>query len=319
MALHDLVIDLKSYAGLRTKRLVGEWARDLGNINESCGAYGPGDDTGAVEMQGGYLLLSGEALQTALFDDPWLAGFCSVTVNVNDVYAMGGRPLGLTAVVFSGGFSAAGRKKFLEGMGSGLEHYELPLVGGHTSAEGNAPLVAVSIAGFAKTLMKGSCAAPGDRLVVAQDLQGKRYGRLHIWDTVTSAEGAHTRAMLEPLPAIAESGLCSACRDVSNAGLLGTVAMMMEASGTGAEVDLDSLAVPIGVGLQWWLKAYPSYGFILSVPPENLEAVTGMFEGVGATCSLIGEVTEGSSVMLSLSDETDIFLDWKSEPVTGLF
>jgi selenophosphate synthetase-related protein len=167
--------------------------------------------------------------------------------------------------------------------------------------------------------MKGSCAAPGDRLVVAQDLQGKRYGRLHIWDTVTSAEGAHTRAMLEPLPAIAESGLCSACRDVSNAGLLGTVAMMMEASGTGAEVDLDSLAVPIGVGLQWWLKAYPSYGFILSVPPENLEAVTGMFEGAGATCSLIGEVTEGSSVMLSLSDETDIFLDWKSEPVTGLF
>lgn len=319
MALHDLIIDLKSYSGLRTKRLAGEWARDLGNLAESRGAYGPGDDAGAVELEGGYLLLSGEALQTTLFDNPWLAGFCSVTVNVNDVYAMGGRPLGLTAVVFSGGFTAGGRKKFLEGMGSGLRHYELPLVGGHTSAEGNAPLVAVSIAGFAHRLMKGSCAAPGDRLMVVQDLQGKRYGRMHIWDTVTSAEGSRTRAMLEPLPEIAEAALCSACRDVSNAGLIGTVAMMMEASGTGADVDLDSLAVPIGVGLQWWLKAYPSYGFILSVPGENLDTVTGMFEDVGGNCSVIGVVTEGSTMMLTLGEETDFFLDWKSEPVTGLF
>ena len=149
--------------------------------------------------------------------------------------------------------------------------------------------------------------------------QGRRYGRLHIWDTVTSADGARTRAMLEPLPMIAERRICTACRDVSSAGLVGTVAMMMEASGTGAEISLDDLAVPVGVGPEWWLKAYPSYGFILSVPDENLDAVTGAFENVGATYAVIGEVTGGSSVMLRLGDEADVFLDWKSEPVTGLF
>lgn len=319
MKLRDLVTDLNGHEGLKLKRLAGEWARDLGSMADRCGAYGPGDDTGAIEMEGGWLLLSGEALQANLFDDPGLAGFCAVTVNVNDVYAMGGRPLGLTAVVFSGGFSAARRRSFLEGLGRGLEHYGVPLVGGHTSAEGDSPLVAVSIAGFAPKLMKGSGATPGDRLLVVQDMNGRRHGGLNIWDTVTTVEGARTKAMLEPLVEIAGHELATACRDISNAGLIGTIAMMMEGSGAGAHVTLEDIPVPDGVGLGWWLKAYPSYGFILSVLPDKLVEVEELIISAGATCAVIGEVTEGSKVSLKMGDETDVFLDWRAEPVTGLF
>jgi len=66
-----------------------------------------------------------------------------VTVNVNDVYGMGGSPIGLVSIVFSGGFTAGQRDGFLAGMKKGLEHYHVPLLGGHTSPWDDVSLVAV--------------------------------------------------------------------------------------------------------------------------------------------------------------------------------
>ncbi len=318
MELDELLEDLRNYPGLTRKSVIGSWARRFSALSgDTVLVQGPGDDAGAIPMDDGYLLLAGEGMMSALWRDPFFTGFGAVTVNVNDIYAMGGRPLGLVTVVFAGGLSDEERDGFIKGMAKALEYYGVPLLGGHTNPEGG-PTVSVSIAGYAKKLMRGDGARPGDRLVLVLDMEGEPYPPFFAWDTVFSAEGERTVEKLEVMTRLAERELCHACRDISNPGILGTLAMMMEASETGASVDLESVPVPAGVEMDWWLKAYPSYGFMLSVAPGDLGEVRSVVEEAGVTCAEFGEVTDGSSIEVAWKGGRSTFLDWRETPVTGL-
>ncbi len=318
MDLEELLDDLRRYPGLMRKAAIGDWAHGFTSvIGETVLEQGPGDDAGALPIGDGYLLMAGEGLMSSLLDDPWFAGFCAVTVNVNDIYAMGGRPLGLVTMVFAGGFSTESREGFIEGMSRALQHYDVPLLGGHTTPD-EGPAVAVSIAGYAKKLLRGDGARQGDRVMIVIDLEGRAHPPFYAWDTVTEAAGERTLEKLELLVELAGRGLCSACRDISNPGVLGTLAMMLEASGAGALLDIDKLPVPGGVELGWWLKAYPSYGFALAVPRANSAEVAGLFESNGIAWADLGEVTEGSELVVSMRGATATFLDWRMTPVTGL-
>jgi selenophosphate synthetase-related protein len=315
MELEVLLRDLREYEGLKRKAVIGRWAKPFLGTSP----FGPGDDAGAVAIGGGYLLLSGEGIWPELLEDPFFAGFCAVTVNVNDIYAMGGRPLGLFSVVFTGGFSEEQREDFLSGMKEGLEHYGVPLLGGHTSPWDKASLVAVSIVGFADNLLRGDGAVPGDALLVACDLKGRKHPSFYAWDTVTGVEGRRTVQRLEAIRELAEKQLCSSCRDVSNPGLLGTLAMMLESAGASAEVSIDDIPKPEGVGLEWWLKAYPSYGFLLTAPPGNVRFLGAILDKAGVDWAQIGRIGEGSEIVVRQGGKSALFLDWRQGPVTGLF
>jgi selenophosphate synthetase-related protein len=321
MELEELLDALRKHPGLTRKASIGAWAGRFVTGYPVPGkiALGPGDDAGAVAMANGFLLLSGEVLRPDLLSDPEFAGFCAVTVNVNDIYAMGGRPLGVLALVLSGGFSDSERDAFLSGLGSGLRHYGLPLLGGHTSPEGEAPAVGVAIAGFAERLMRGDGAIPGDEIIFATEMEGRAHPAVGAWDTVTCSDGRATMQKLGALTSIAASGLCSACRDVSNPGLLGSLAMLLEGSGCGACVELERVPVPASVELSWWLAAYPSFGFLFTVPPADIGGLTGILDSAAVRWAGIGRVVEGSEITVEWRGRTSIFLDLGENPVTGLF
>jgi uncharacterized protein len=321
VSLEELLDSVRAYPGFERKKAIGHWARRfVPRGRMSARVYGPGDDAGAVELPGGgYLLLAGEGLWAPLLDDPEFAGFCSVTVNVNDIYAMGGLPLGLVSIIFSGGLSDEQRKGFLDGLEQALKHYGVPLLGGHTSPEGETGAVAVCVAGRADRLLRGDGARPGHDIVAALDLEGRAHPDFHAWDTVSNAESAHTMTRLTALTEIAAGGLASACRDISNPGILGTLAMLLEASGSGALVDLDMLPVPPSVDIDWWLKAYPSFGFLFTVAPEKLEELAAILDEHGVEHVTLGQVREGSAIEVQWKGQTATFVDWREAPVTGLF
>jgi selenophosphate synthetase-related protein len=320
MSLEQLLDSVRTHAGLTRKAAVGDWTRRFAAAARARPeVYGPGDDAGAVKLDGGYLLLAGEGIWPGLLADPRFAGFCSVTVNVNDIYAMGGRPLGVVAVVFTGGITEEARDGFLDGMSRGLAHYDVPMLGGHTSPDGETPAIAVCMAGVADRLLRGDGARPGHRIIAALDLEGARRDPFFAWDTVTSAEPGRTASMLSALPECARRELCTACRDISNPGILGTTTMMLEASGAGARLRIDAIPVPEGVDLEWWLKAYPSFGFVFAASPERSDDLLQVLGSRGIASSVIGEVTEGSILEVSWKAERGLFLDWRATPVTGLF
>ena len=59
------------------------------------------------------------------------------------------------------------------------------------------------------------------------------------------------------------------------AGVIGSLAMLLEPGRLGADVDLNALPAPAGVDLDRWLVCFPTYAFWLAT--DRPEACGGSF------------------------------------------
>lgn len=280
-------------------------------------ASGPGDDAAVLRKTGagGYLLLAADSVLPSLVERrPREAGRAAVLVNANDIYAMGGRPLAMVNVL--AGLSEEQRDEVIAGMRQECRRLEVPMVGGHVSPEGKEPFVAVSVLGEAESLLEDRRAGPGEKILLAVDLRGKQWGDgILNWDSHESKDSETLQEDLRILCSLAEDGLCTAARDVSNAGITGTLALLLERAGLGAEVFLDRIAVPEGFDLFEWLQAYPSYGFLLLCQPGLEASVLDRFANRGIWAAEIG-VTDSSRILrLRLAAQEAVFIDFHREGI----
>ena len=268
-----------------------------GGLHDMAQAIHIGDDTAAIKDGDGYLLLAIEGMVNEFVREmPFAAGYSSVMVNVSDIYAMGGRPIAVVNALWSD--SAVNAELVLKGMAAASKIYGVPIVGGHTNTRSNQSQMAVSILGRAKKLLTSFNALPDDVLLMAVDMRGKFEGVYPYWNATAKAAPERLRADLEILPELAEAGLCDAAKDISMAGVLGTALMLLECSKVGATINMDDLPIPANVPILRWLSAFPSYGFLLSVRPENVAAVVAKFEARHLTCAAIGLVNHSQQVVL---------------------
>jgi AIR synthase-related protein len=312
MSLEDLCFNLRQSRGFAHKRDISDVVTALGaalpgGVQALAQAVPVGDDCAAIPANGvdghdGYLLLAIEGLVEDFIERmPWFAGYCSVMVNVSDIYAMGGRPTAVVNALWSKGMGhAAG---MLKGMAQASQTYGVPIAGGHSNNQSARPQLAVSILGRANKLLTSFNARPGDKLIVVTDLRGAYEEPFPYWNASTRAPAERLRADLELLPWLAETGLCDAAKDISMAGVVGTTLMLLECSGVGGHIDLDALPRPADAqsddGLPRWLTAFPSYGFVMSVRPHNVGAVLLAFAARDLACAVVGEVTRERQMTLS--------------------
>jgi AIR synthase-related protein len=256
-----------------------------------------GDDCAAIPDGDGHLLFAMEGFIAAFVEaDPWFAGWCGVMVNLSDVAAMGGRPLAVCDTIWANGEAAA--TPVLEGLAAASAAYQVPIVGGHSNLKSKDALLSVAVLGRAKSLLTSFDAAPGDVLILASDHRGAYREPFNHYQAALSAPPERLRADLALLPHLAEAGLCRAAKDVSQAGMVGTAAMLAETSGVGIEIDLEAIRPPPGVTLARWLKTFPSFGFLMSVAPPHVEATLELFQRRDLHAAVIGEIHEGAGVTL---------------------
>jgi AIR synthase-related protein len=273
-------------------------------------------ERGARGRPGEYLLFAAEGIRGELVaSDPWFAGYASVLANVNDIAAMGGRPWAIVDVLFLG---SGDNERVLHGMAAASEAYGVPVVGGHTTRTAGPSMLAVSIVGRATRLLPSDGARPGHALVAAVDLGGAFRGASGNFDGSTTSTGASLRARLEVLPRLAESGMASAAKDISMAGLCGTILMMLEASGCGALVDLSQVPAPSDVDCERWLTAFPSFGFVLAVERRAVPATCAAFDAVGVAAAVIGDIVGPCALDLECGGERARYWDLEQAPLTGL-
>ncbi len=273
-----------------------------------------GDDAAAIADGSGFLLFAAEGLHPEFVSaEPWFAGFCSVMVNVSDIVAMGGRPIAVVDVLFSS--QSVDDERILEGMRDASEAFDVPIVGGHTGRSSTTAL-AVAIIGRAKRVLSSFHARPGHQLLYAVDRRGayRTYG--NHFNAATCASHSQLQSVISILPALAEAGLVEACKDVSMAGLAGTLAMLCESSGVGASLDLGALDPPSGADLERWLLTFPSFGYILAVRPDCAGAVCEAFEARGVSCGRVGEFHADPEVRLQHRGVVEMFWDL-SKAMTG--
>ncbi|MDQ8202170.1 sll0787 family AIR synthase-like protein [Pelagicoccus sp. SDUM812003] len=267
-----------------------------------CGSSRLGDDCAAIEdtASGGYLLFASEGmLESFVAEDPWFAGYSAVMVNLSDVAAMGGRPIAITNTLWASEGPAC--DAIWQGMRAASEAYGVPIVGGHTtriSTDAPAYLGASVLGRAGKHLLTSFDARPGDRLVIAIDLNGAYRRDKPFWNASTTTAPERLRRNLELLPQLAERQLCRAAKDISNGGVVGTLAMLCACSSVGVIVDLETLPRPTAANWMKWLISFPSYGYVLAVSEERVRLVLELFHERGIDAAECGIFTSGIGVSL---------------------
>ena len=275
-----------------------------------------GDDCAAIPDGSGYLLLAAEGMLPLLVDtEPWFAGWCAVMVNVSDIYAMGGRPIAVVDTIWSQ--ATAISEQLLGGMRAAAAAYNVPIVGGHTNGHSPYNALSVAILGRANQLITSFDAQPGDRLLLATDFRGTPHPKHPFWNAATMAAPIQLRDDLAILPHLAETGLCQAGKDVSMGGIVGSLLMLLETSKCGAVLDLDAIPCPPALMLEQWLLCFPSYGFVLSIRPDKVDAVRSHFHQRHLVCEAIGEVQSRPQLVLKAQDQSAVFWDLSTQALTG--
>lgn len=318
--LESLAEELRARAELDMKRDIQLPSRIFGGSSAS--AWFPhrepilnGDDTAALPGPDGYTLLAAEGIRPELVaQDPWFAGFCSVMVNLGDVAAMGGRPWAVVDVLFMGSGES---ERVLEGMQAASELFGVPVVGGHTARVSGPTLLSVAVLGRAKRLISSHAARPGQVLLMAVDLRGSFRGAGGAFNAATTASAQQLRANLAVLPELAEAGLVGAGKDISMAGLCGSLGMLLETSGAGAVLDLEAVPAPRDAAPLRWLTAFPSFGFVLSVDARAVGPVCARFDAVGVACSPVGRVDDSRRLLLRYGEQDGLYLDLREGALTG--
>jgi AIR synthase-related protein len=313
-ALAGISETLRSSRSFAAKADIATAAARLGLSGAS--AIAVGDDCAAIPDGDGYLLLAIEGFISAFVaTDPWFAGWCGVMVNISDVAAMGGRPIAVVDALWAAGSDSGA--PILDGLRDAAAAFGVPVVGGHTNLRSETPQLSVAILGRAQRLLTSFDAAPGDRLVTAIDLRGRYREPFPNWEAATGAPAGRLRGDIELLPLIAEAGLSVAGKDISQAGLVGTAMMLAECSGVGMSIDLGRVPRPEGVPLERWLLSFPSYGYILAVPPCHVDDVVARFAARGIAAADIGAVTAGSVVEVTDGNARETVWDLARQPLIG--
>jgi len=264
-----------------------------------------GDD--GTPVPGSDLVAACDAIVPSMVErDPEWAGWCAVLVNVNDLAAMGAWPIGLLDAL--GARDASFAVRVLRGLRRAAEAYQAPVLGGHTQL-GVPAALAVTALGRTAHPVPGGGGRPGHSVRLTVDTGGGwRSGYAgRQWDSTSSRTPAELRTML----ASVGTARPAAAKDVSMAGVVGTLGMLAEASGCGAVLDVARVPRPAGAAVGDWLTCFPGFGMITTSRPGSLPLPAGPAES--AEC---GELDAGRGVRLRWPDSVEI--DVIPSEVTGL-
>ncbi|GLZ47590.1 AIR synthase [Actinomycetospora sp. NBRC 106375] len=253
-----------------------------------------GDD--GAPVPGTDIVAACDAILPAMVErDPEWAGWCGVLVNVNDLAAMGAAPTALLDAV--GARDASFAHRVLTGLRAAADAYGVPVVGGHTQLEVPASL-AVTALGRTPAPVPAAGGRPGMAVRLTADLGGTwRPGYTgRQWDSTSTRTPAELRAMVAAIGPD-EPHRPAAAKDVSMAGVVGTLGMLAEASGTGAVLDVAAVPRPAGATVADWLTCFPGFALLTADAPDAPAPAAGP-----ATSAVCGELTASTGVALRWPD-----------------
>jgi len=305
---------VREYEGVTRKREIGDMIRAL-RVDSPDVVASFGEDAAVIRHNAeDALLLAADGIWSRLMEaDPFWAGYCAVLVNIHDIAAMGGRPVAMVDILSV--VNDRIRDEVVRGMVTASSQFGVPIVGGHLHPDTPYSVVDVAILGTARMdqIIFSDTAKEGDIVVAAIDLDGRVHpSSCFNWDSVTMKPAEVVRAQIRVMEDLGKEHLVTAGKDISNPGIIGTLGMLLEVSGKGAVVDLESIPRPdlaaLDLSFEHWVRMYPGMGFILTVKPENMDEVFRRFADVSMTAAAIGVVNGDRRLTVRyLGRETQVF------------
>jgi putative methanogenesis marker protein 2 len=321
--LKPLIESIRNFEGITRKNLIEDVTgllKDTYNISGKT-LLGFGDDASAIDIGNGQvLLMAADGMWGKLMEaDPWWAGYCSVLVNVNDIAAMGGIPLGMTNVLSTRDEGI--RTQIMEGINEGVKKFGVPMVGGHFHPDAPYNSLDVAITGImGRDDLITSCGArTGDQVLVGMDLEGHLHPQFRLnWDTTTMKSPEMVQDQIMAMNELARKHLVTSGKDISNPGTLGTLGMLLEASAVGATVELEQIPRNIDVNWEDWLKLYPGAGFVLTAPKNRVKEIIEILQGVNITTGVVGRIIPDKKLYLTSDNQKEVVFDFSMDKIMGI-
>jgi thiamine-monophosphate kinase len=283
---------------------------------------GIGDDCAAIDIGKEYLLVTTDMMvqRTHIPKQmtPYQMGWFLVAMNLSDIAAKGGVPLG---VVCSFGLPKKTSELFLKELTKGADacavDFGTTIVGGDTKETAEVTLCGTAFGTVKKNeFMPRIGARPGDVIAVTGTL-GKagagyyalRYQRM---------QKKLSKALLEPLPRLMEGQLLAQQHSVTSSmdlsdGLSASLYQLQELSAIGFEIQKNAL--PLALGLrELFCKNHRidpysvalhfggDYELLVTIPPERFEKTKKILKKRGRNLAMIGTVTQKTDIIL-IDDE----------------
>lgn len=320
MDFDALVKSLQEFIGVSRKNSIEKVTKALSEVYNISGEVllDFGDDASAIDIGNNQVvLLAADGIWGQLMSvNPYWAGYCSVLVNVNDIAAMGGKPIAMVNTLSINDDEIY--DELLQGIVDGCRKFNVPMVGGHLHPDSEFNSLDVAIAGIAQKdcLITSSGANVGDKVLVAVDTDGRQHPQFALnWDTTYEKDEKLVRDQIRVMQEIAEAKLPTAGKDISNPGTLGTLEMLLEASGVGACVNL--LDIPKNPNVPWdeWLMAYPGAAFVLTAREENCQEIIDTLSPYSFEVAVVGDVIEDKKLYLKYDGEKRVLFSQDKNPV----
>jgi selenophosphate synthetase-related protein len=321
--LDELAKNLRLNEGITRKKPIQVITRILGSTlrnNYVLEAYG--EDSAAINLrelgQNDVILFTNDAMRSQFIEKhPRDAGYFCVVVNVKDIYAMGGKPLGFLSVI------SFNTEEMLEeivyGLKKGSEIFGCPILGGHIIPDAPVSSLDCSTIGAAKKdeILYSHGSRPGDALIVAIDTDGKETPFTG-FDNTSFKDPDIVRKNFETITKIAHLKLATSCKDISMPGVIGTLGMMLEVAGTGATVDIRKIPKPNSIPLPDWLKVNPGFGYLLTTPPNLAKQALTIFKNANISAAVVGEINEDKRLEITDGDTKSTVFDFTKDSITGI-
>lgn len=273
-------------------------------------ARGLADDAAVLTIGGATLVLTHDMLVEGVHflpgDPPGDVAWKLVAVNLSDLAAKGARPLGVLLGFPLG--DAGWDRAFVDGLGTALAAFGLPLLGGDT-VTGPRVLGLTAIGEARGPVPSRAGAEAGDRLWVSGAIGDAGAGLRGL-----RGELARSDALVEryrtPRPRLdlgaSLAPLVSAMMDVSD-GLLIDARRMAAASMAAAEIALDAIPLSdaflaaVGDGTEARLAAAAAgddYELLFAAPPEQTRALLALAQRLAIPLTPIGAFAAGAGLTL---------------------
>ena len=311
--LPDLVQRLRASSGWMSKS-------EISLVREVFGPgdwrAGPGDDGAVIRIGSESAVVCGEALLPAFVEhDPYGAGIAAVLCNVNDVAAMGGIPDAIVDTLVGDRDTC---RQALEGMRYASTLYDVPIVGGHLTVNPNTKsLSAFALGHCPGPALSADTVRPGQQLGLLVFLEGEMRTDFPFFRSFKE-RGKELAGDVRLLAALASDGSVVAAKDVSMAGLLGSLAMLLEPTRTGVTVDLADIPLPDGVDFERWLICFPCFAFLVCSPADRVEEVIASATKRGLTYAPLGLLNDSGRLNVLDGSQTVTVVDLQIEEVIGL-
>ncbi|TFF95572.1 MAG: hypothetical protein EU547_07370 [Promethearchaeota archaeon] len=270
-----------------------------------------GEDSAAIRDSDTYILITTDRIITSFIENyPFGAGFSSILVSVDDIYACGGNPLG-ASIILSFKKKEVGQK-ILEGICYGSNKFQVPIIRGHTNAYGKVYELSSTMIGEIKkeAYISAGNAKIGDFIILAVDFDGKiGEASKFFFDTTTFKSSEEVLKRRKAMNIIAEKQLAHASKDISNGGLFGSIFQLIKYSNVGADININKIKIPPvlikqNYDLVTYSQMYLTSSFILTAKEHNCKNIVKIFKRHGLEAMVIGKIIKERN-LLKLNDGTN--------------